>query len=100
MDRNDDIDFSRVQQGVALGNSDKRRVVAGVLAIVVGWTGAHNFYLGGTRRAVTQLLVSALSIGLLSWVSGLWGLGEGVCILRSKTGDDWHRDAVGRELRG
>lgn len=40
--------------------SEKSKIVAGLLAIFLGIYGVHNFYLGKTKRAVTQL---ALGIG-------------------------------------
>ena len=41
----------------------------------------HNFYLGYTGKAVTQLLISILSCGILARVSEIWGLIEGIMIL-------------------
>ena len=40
--------------------SEKSKIVAGLLAIFLGVYGVHNFYLGKTKRAITQL---ALVIG-------------------------------------
>lgn len=45
------------------GQSQKSKLAAGLLAIFLGYLGIHNFYLGYTSRAVTQLLLSLL----LSW---------------------------------
>ena len=76
----------------------KSRVVAGILGILLGGLGIHNFYLGFTKKAVIQLLITVLSVGFLSWVSAIWGLVEGIFILISKPGEQWHRDAAGFEL--
>jgi len=51
----------------------KSKVAAGLLGIFLGCFGAHNFYLGYTGRAVAQLLITLLSIGLFAPVSALWG---------------------------
>lgn len=59
----------------------KSKIVAGLLGIFLGSLGVHNFYLGYTNKAVAQLLISILSCGALSVVSGIWGLVEGVMIL-------------------
>ena len=59
----------------------KSRMAAGLLGIFLGAFGIHNFYLGFTSKAVAQLLISVLSLGLLSWASGIWGLIEGIMIL-------------------
>ena len=36
----------------------KSRVAAGVLGILLGGLGIHNFYLGYTKRGVAQLLIT------------------------------------------
>ena len=51
------------------------------MGILVGFLGIHNFYLGYTGKGIAQLLISVLSLGLLSPISGLWGLIEGILIL-------------------
>ena len=38
----------------------KRRLAAGLLGILLGTLGIHNFYLGFTTRGVIQLLVSLI----------------------------------------
>ena len=59
----------------------KSKVAAGLLGIFLGAFGVHNFYLGYTSKAVTQLLLTVVSCGILSFVSGIWGLVEGIQIL-------------------
>ena len=80
------------------GYTPKSKVVAGVLGILLGGFGAHNFYLGNTGKALAQLLMTVLSLGLLSWASAIWGFIEGVLILVSTPGTKWHQDARGIEL--
>lgn len=70
--------------------SDKSKVAAGVLQILLGWLGAGRFYTGHTGMAVAQLLVSILTCG----IGGIWGLIDGIVIL---TGNP--TDAQGRPLR-
>lgn len=73
--------------GVALKNNinvnpdAKSKVAAGLLGIFLGAFGVHNFYLGYKSKALTQLLLTVLSCGILSFVSGIWGLVEGIQIL-------------------
>ena len=62
--------------GVAKEGFQKSRLVAGVLGVLLGGFGAHNFYLGNTRRAVAQILLTLLLFGT-GWV---WGIIEGVMI--------------------
>ncbi|WRS26715.1 TM2 domain-containing protein [Oscillospiraceae bacterium MB08-C2-2] len=79
----------------------KSRMAAGILGILLGSLGIHNFYLGFTQRALIQLLVSIiggfLSFGIASFGMGVWGLVEGIFIL---TGDPrYQRDAMGVPLK-
>lgn len=59
----------------------KSRVAAGVLGILLGSLGIHNFYLGYTNKGIAQLLITILSCGILGIVSSIWGLVEGIQIL-------------------
>lgn len=59
----------------------KSKVAAGILGILLGSLGIHNFYLGYTGKAIAQLLITVLTCGILSFVSAIWGLIEGILIL-------------------
>ena len=59
----------------------KSKMAAGLLGIFLGGLGIHNFYLGYTGKGVAQLLLTLLSFGLLSEISIIWGLVEGIMIL-------------------
>ena len=66
----------------------KSKIAAGVLGILLGAFGVHNFYLGYTGKAVAQLLITLLSCGALSVVSAVWGLIEGIMILTGSVAVD------------
>lgn len=74
----------------------KSKLVAGLLAIFLGTFGVHNFYLGYTGKAVTQLVLSIVGILLCCVVVGvfivmgvgIWGLVEGIMILTGKIDTD------------
>lgn len=72
----------------------KSKLAAGLFGIFLGVFGVHNFYLGFTGKAVAQLLISVLSCGILSPVSAIWGLIEGITILTSED----YKDADGNSL--
>ena len=72
----------------------KSKLAAGLFGIFLGAFGVHNFYLGFTGKAVAQLLISVLSCGILSPVSAIWGLIEGITILTSED----YKDADGNSL--
>ncbi len=64
-------------------NPPKSRIVAGILGIVVGGLGIHNFYLGYIEKGIAQILLSTIGIIVLfgPMVAGIWGLIEGIMIL-------------------
>lgn len=74
----------------------KSRMAAGLLGLLLGGLGIHNFYLGYTGKAVAQLLITVLSFGLLAFVPAIWGAIEGVLILTDKN----YLDADGFPLEG
>lgn len=76
-------------------NTDqKSKLVAGLLGIFLGSLGIHNFYLGFTKRALIQLLVSLLTCGFGATAMGIWGLIEGIFYLVGK----YNVDAKGNPL--
>ncbi|WP_231123908.1 TM2 domain-containing protein [Nocardioides sambongensis] len=75
------------------GYSDKSKVVAGVLGILLGGLGVHQFYLGNTQRGVIQIIVTLITCG----IGSLWGFIEGILILVGSNG--FTTDAQGRRLR-
>ncbi|MDR2045011.1 MAG: NINE protein [Clostridium sp.] len=74
----------------------KSKTAAGILGILLGCFGVHNFYLGYTARAVVQLCLtmagiplSCLGIGaLMIFGAYVWGLVEGILILAGKISTD------------
>lgn len=82
-----------VSCGVALQQQpqtgSKSKIAAGLLAIFLGQLGIHNFYLGYTKKAVIQLLITLL----LSWtfvaptVVWIWAIVEAVKIFQGKLPD-------------
>lgn len=83
------------------GYAQKSKLAAGLLGIFLGCFGVHNFYLGNTGKAVAQLLLTVIGWILIigPTVAGIWGLVEGILILCSHYGSQWHRDAQGVELQ-
>ena len=73
----------------------RSKLAAGILGICLGSFGVHNFYLGFTNKGITQLLMSVLSLGILTPVTAVWGIVDGVMILT----DEHPLDADGKLLR-
>ncbi|MCB8908810.1 MULTISPECIES: TM2 domain-containing protein [Rhodococcus] len=70
--------------------SDKSKVTAGVLEILLGPFGAGRFYLDQPGTAVAQIAVTWLTCG----IGGIWPLIDGILMLTGKV-----RDKNGRQLR-
>ena len=70
----------------------KSKMVAGLLAIFLGTLGIHNFYLGYTKKAVIQLVVTIVGIILSCIIIGafvvfgvwIWAIVEAVYIFTGK----------------
>ena len=73
----------------------KSKIAAGILGILLGCFGVHNFYLGYTGKAVAQLLITILSCFVLSFVSAIWGLVEGILILTGSINVDAEGNPLG-----
>ena len=58
------------------GNSDKK-MIAGILGILLGGLGVHKFYLGYTQTGIIQLISGVLTCG----IGGIIGLIEGIIYL-------------------
>lgn len=59
----------------------EKKVVAGILGIVIGALGIHKFYLGYTTEGIIMACVSVLSCGFLAPFMGILGLIEGIMYL-------------------
>ena len=56
---------------------ENKKVIAGVLAIVIGSLGIHKFILGYTKEGIIQIIVTFVTCG----IGGLIGLIEGIIYL-------------------
>jgi len=68
-----------------------KRIVAGILGILLGAFGVHKFYLGFTWTGLTMLLVTLLSFFILFPVVAIIGFVEGILYL-VKSDRDFYRD--------
>ena len=70
----------------------KSKMVAGILGILLGGFGVHRFYLGYTKIAIIQIVVTVVTCG----AGALWGIIEGILIL---CGKNITADSTGRPLK-
>lgn len=55
----------------------KDRTTAGILGILLGWLGAHQFYLGSTTTGIIEIVLTAVTCG----AGSLLGFVEGILLL-------------------
>lgn len=67
--------------GYNQAEASQKKILCGILAIVIGCLGIHKFLLGYTGAGLIMLLVSILSLGLLAWIMAIIGLIEGIMYL-------------------
>lgn len=62
---------------------NKSRLIAGLLGILLGGFGIHNFYLGYVGKGIAQIILS-----FCCGVGWIWGLIEGILILCGNINED------------
>ena len=70
-----------------------KKIVAGILGIVVGGLGIHKFILGYQKEGMTMLLVSVLSCFTLSAFMHVIGIIEGIMYL-TKSDEEFVRTYI------
>lgn len=73
-----------------MAEQDSKRVLAGVLAIVLGGLGVHKFILGYTKEGIITVAVSLLTCGAGGAIMGIIGLVEGIIYL-TKSEEEFKR---------
>ena len=70
-----------------------KKIVAGILAILIGSIGIHKFYLGYTKEGIIQIVIFILTCGL----GGILGLIEGIIYLTKSDDEFVSTYVVGRK---
>ena len=65
----------------------EKKLVAGILGILLGGLGIHKFYLGYNTEGLIMLLVTLLTCGAGGAIMGIIGLIEGVIYLTKSDAD-------------
>ena len=66
-----------------MSSQESKRVLSGVLAILLGGFGVHKFMLGYTKEGVIQIALTFLTFGL----GGIVPLAEGIIYLTKSDAD-------------
>ena len=62
----------------------EKKIVAGILGILLGALGVHRFYLGDVVGGIIRIVISFVTCGFVSWL----GLIEGIIYL-TKSDEDF-----------
>ncbi|NAS10666.1 NINE protein [Poritiphilus flavus] len=89
----------------ATGGSDNKKILAGILAIVLGWAGVHKFILGYTKEGFILLGFSLISYVLacfiigafLAWIPPIIGLIEGIIYLTKSDEEFYNTYQAGKK---
>ena len=71
---------------------ENKKLLAGIIAILLGWIGIHKFILGYNKEGIILLVLGLLGFftcGITSGISGVIGLVEGIIYL-TKTDEDFY----------
>ncbi len=76
----------------SFNNQENKKVLAGVLAILIGSFGVHKFILGYTKEGILQILLS-----FLCGIGGIIALIEGIMYLTKSDEEFYQTYQVGRK---
>ena len=93
------------KEGLESVGGDNKKILAGVLAIVLGWAGIHKFILGYQKEGIILLaasligfVLSCVGIGVfLIWITCIIGLIEGIIYLTKSDEDFYNTYQVGKK---
>ncbi|VAV84566.1 Tsr1131 protein [hydrothermal vent metagenome] len=79
------------EQGKALPQKqENKKILAGILAIVLGSLGIHKFILGYQKEGIIMLLSTLLTCGIGAAIMSIIGIIEGIIYL-TKTDDEFYQ---------
>ncbi|MDT0605868.1 TM2 domain-containing protein [Croceitalea rosinachiae] len=89
----------------AVGGTDNKKILAGILAIILGSLGVHKFILGYQKEGfillgvtIAAYVLSCVGVGLLFvWIPGLVGLIEGIIYLTKSDEEFYNTYQVGKK---
>ncbi|QWX83943.1 TM2 domain-containing protein [Cellulophaga sp. HaHaR_3_176] len=85
----------------SLGNGDEnKKILAGILAIVLGWLGVHKFILGYQKEGIIMAVCGVLGwflCGIPTSIIALIGLIEGIIYLTKSDEEFYNTYQAGRK---
>jgi len=77
----------------ATHNGENKKMLAGILAIVIGSLGIHKFILGYTQEGIIQIVITVVTCG----IGGIIGLIEGIIYLTKSDEEFYQTYQVGKK---
>ena len=77
----------------ATANGENKKMICGILAIVIGSLGIHKFVLGYTKEGIIQIVLTVVTCGL----AGIVGLVEGIIYLTKSDEEFYQTYQVGKK---
>ncbi len=82
-------------------NADNKKILAGILAIVLGGFGIHKFILGYTKEGIIMLVATVIlgvvTCGIAGWVVWIVGLIEGIIYLTKSDEEFYNTYQAGKK---
>ena len=93
------------KEGLKDAGGDNKKILAGILAIILGSLGIHKFVLGYQKEGIILLVLtligfvlSCIGIGVfIVWITGLIGLIEGIIYLTKSDEDFYNTYQAGKK---
>ncbi|MBQ0734914.1 TM2 domain-containing protein [Aquimarina celericrescens] len=83
-----------------VGSQENKKMLAGILGIILGTLGIHKFILGYTKEGVIMLILGLLGIftcGITSSISWIVGVIEGIMYLTKSDEEFYQTYQVGKK---
>ena len=81
-------------------NGENKKMLAGILAIVLGWLGVHKFILGYTKEGIIMAVVGVFGwflCGIPTMIVGAIGLAEGIMYLMKSDEEFYNTYQAGKK---
>lgn len=92
-DAKDTINEMKEGWNEATNSGENKKLIAGILAIVIGSLGIHKFILGYTQEGIIQIVITFVTCG----IGGLIGLIEGIIYLTKSDEEFYQTYQVGKK---
>ncbi len=94
-------EFTESAKETFQSSGDNKKVIAGILAILLGAFGIHKFILGYNKEGIIMLVITivlgVVTCGMFAWVMSIIGLIEGIIYLTKSDADFYNTYQAGKK---